>query len=236
MKEKSDEFFINEIIFNEDPIKIIRQKKIENRFLESLLVLIDDFLLVYNDIQAFDDFVIQNVSNVINFIRNNYNYYDEGDKKIKYQCYNDLILRLNRGLRTNNDDFYKQHFIMRGIDLDYKFDIDNFCMPEQLRDEVRLSLSLDKFFYDILIKRIENVSQSEKSMLTMNTLFLYSVNFFRLECPEVLEKNLILKNILLNNKKIIESFSFRLGLNCGYEKTNCLVKSSKQLLKEIRWS
>lgn len=236
MKEKSDEFFINEIIFNEDPIKIIRQKKIENRFLESLLVLIDDFLLVYNDRQAFDDFVIQNVSNVINFIRNNYNYYDEDDKKIKYQCYNDLILRLNRGLRTNNDEFYKQHFIMRGINLDYKFDIDNFCMPEQLRDEVRLSLSLDKFFYDILIKRIENVSQSEKSMLTMNTLFLYSVNFFRLECPEVLEKNLILKNILLNNKKIIESFSFKLGLNCGYERTNCLVKSSKQLFKEIRWS
>ncbi len=236
MKDKINEFFINSIIFNEQPIVVIKQEKINNEFLDSLLVLIDDFLLVHNDKQAFDDFVIDNVADVINFIRNNYNYYTEDDKKNKYQIYNDLILRLNGALRTNDDAFYKQQYIERGIDLNYKFDIDNFDMPEQLRDDVRLSLSLDKFFYDILTKRIENISQSEQAMLTMNPLFLCSVNSFKFECPELLEKNLVLKQVLLNNKKIIESLKFKLGLNPEYENTNCLVKSSKQLLKEIRWS
>lgn len=235
MREKSDEFFINSIVFNEQPITVIEQDEINNQYLDSLLVLIDEFLIVHNDKQAFDSFVIQNACSVINFIRNNYNYDNENDKKIKYQKYNDLILRLNGGLRTNSDEFYEQHFFERRIYLDYKFHNNTFYVPEQFRDYVRLSLSLDKFFYDILNKRIENVSESEKSMLTMNSLFLCSVNYFKFECPELLEKNLILKRILLDNKKIIESFKFRFGLDSKYEKTNCLVKSSKQLLKEIRW-
>lgn len=236
MKEKFDEFFINSIIFNEQPIVVIKQEKINNEFLDSLLVLIDDFLLVHNDKKAFDDFVICNAADVINFIRNNYNYYNENDKKNKYQIYNDLIIRLNRALRTNDAAFYAQQFFERGIYLDYKLDTDNFDMSGQFIDSVRLSLSLDKFFYDILTKRIDNVSQSEQDMLTMNTLFLCSVNSFKFECPELLKNNLVLKQVLLNNKKIIGSLRFKLGLNHEYENTNCLVKSSKQLLKEIRWS
>ncbi len=200
------------------------------------MVLIDDFILVHNDMQAFDDFVVNNLYGIINFIRHNYEYTNDSEKEIKYQFYNDLISRLKNALRNNDDEFYKQQFNERGIYLDYKFNIDKFIMPEQLRDEVRCSLSFDNFFYDILTKRIENVSQSEKEMLTMNTLFLYSVNFFVLECPNILDKNLLLKYVLLENKKIFESFKFRLGLNHEYEKTNCLVKSSKQFLKEFGWS
>lgn len=246
LQEKTDEFFIHKIVFNEQPIHAIKNAKndqINNEYLDSLLVLIDDFILVHNDMQAFDDFVVNNLFEIINFIKYNYNYSNNNDRQIKYQYYNDLISRLNNALRTNNDAFYRQQFIDRGIFWDFKFHDDNVYLPDELRHEVRISLCYDNFFYDILTKKIDDVSKSEKSKLIMNTLFLYSVNYFYYNCKEILENNELLKQVLLENRKIMRSVRFNLGLNYKYEgvnhryeKTNCLIKSSKQILKEFRWS
>ena len=69
MIEKKDKFFINAIVFDENPIMIIEQYNTDNSFFDKLLTLLNYFIENYNSMQSFDDYMVKNN---INYKRSNY--------------------------------------------------------------------------------------------------------------------------------------------------------------------
>lgn len=239
MKNPIDSLFINSIVFSDDPIKVINQKNDNNSsniLFDKILVTLYDFVIEYNNMQFFDDYMAKNIYTIINYIKDNYAYSCIEDKQKVYDLRNKIIRIVNKYLGNNNDNFYLSQIDYRKIFLDCSNKLNEFNIPDTIKQNVHDSLSLDGFFYDILIKDKKNISDKTFDILIMNTMFIYSVNFFRFEYPELLDNNILLKEILLTNKKIIDSLSFKFGFNKKYDKTKCLIKSTKQLLNEIRWS
>lgn len=234
MKEQIDDFLINSIVFDDEPLKVMKQYK-DSESLDKIMELIKDFIITYNDFQSFDDYIANNIYEIIAYIKYQYNYINENQKKVKYEIFNECIRNLNNRLQTNNEEFYMSQFFNRRMDIDYV--IDNYAniLPEEIKQNIRASLCFDKFFYEILSKEQKNISDSEFSILVMNTMFIYSVNYFKTECPELLYNNIILKNVLIENEKNIINLKSQFQSYNGYEKPNSLKKCSKQLLKEIRW-
>lgn len=232
MIEKKDKFFINAIVFDENPIMIIEQYNIDNLFFDKLLTLLNYFIENYNSMQSFDDYMVKNILDIINYIKCNYKYDSAIDKKNKYDIYNNAIISLNNSLQVNSEYFYISNGLARGILSGYDYKFNNFFVPKNIKQIIRTSLCYDNFFYDILTKERKNVSDSEISILVMNELFIYSVNYFRLECPKILENNSILKQVLIENKKFL--FEFKNLDDKDFYTLKNLKKSSKKLLKEIR--
>lgn len=242
----SNALFINSIVFNNNPIKVIKQENDENInnknadpniLMDRILNTLTDFVIEYNGMQFLDDYMVQNIYTIINYVKDNYNYSGIEDKQKIYDLRNKIISMLNNYFGDNNGIFYLLQFDSRRIYLDCSYKIDEFNIPMTIKDSIRSSLSLDRFFYNLLIRDRKNISDKTIDILKMNTMFIYSVNHFSIECSDVLEKNMVLKEILLTNKKIINSLNFKLGIRKEeYDKTKCLIKSTKQLLNEIRWS
>ncbi|MCI9434616.1 MAG: hypothetical protein HFI86_05045 [Bacilli bacterium] len=241
-----DTFFINSIVFDNNPIKVIKEKTDEyknidkdnrNILMNRILSTLTDFVIEYNGMQFLDDYMVQNIYTIINYVKDNYNYSGIEDKQHVYNLRNKMISMLNNYFGDNNGVFYLSQLDLRKIYFDCSYKIDEFNIPDTIKDSIRSSLSLDHFFYNLLIRDRENISDKTINTLKMNTMFIYSVNYFSIECSNVLEKNMVLKEILLANKKIINSLNFKLGFKKEeYDKTKCLIKSTKQLLNEMRWS
>lgn len=235
MKNLNDQFFINSLVFDIEPLKIIKQYQ-DNYSLDKILDLIKDFIVTYNDFQSFDDYMAQNIYDILNYIRYNYKYSNLEQKKEKFEIFSFCLSQLNNRMNTNSEDFYMSQFISRGMNYDYFLLFKQYILPDDIKENIRASLCFDKFFYEIISKNISNVSNSEMELLIMNTMFIYSVNYFYLECPEILDNNMLLKKVLIENKKILSNFKLRFLNNTKYETTNSLKKSTKFLLKEFRWS
>ncbi len=229
MKENYNEIYINSLVFNDDPIEIIKQSNEHNYdiLIENLNIYINQM----KNMQFLDEYMKENIYNIINYIRENYNYSDKEDKKNKYELYNSLVQTINTSLQTNTDYFYLSQSLERGIYIEYGLKDTDISVPEKLKNDIRNSLSYDKYFYDILTKNNLDCSTDQFKELIMNVLFLYSVNYFKMESPEILTNNYLLRSVLLANKKIIESFEYK--FNSKYEKSKSLKKYTKTLLKEI---
>ena len=223
---------INSLVFEDEPIKVMKQYN-NNESLDKILELIQNFIMIYNDFQSFDDYMAQNIYDILNYIRYNYNYRNQEEKNQKYEFYRICISQLNNRLQVNNEEFYMSQFLARGMNFDYIKKLGSYMLPDTIKENIRSSLCFDKFFYDILAKNPQNVSNSELSILIMNTMFIYSTNYFYLECPDILNNNFILKQVLMENKKILTNNKLK---NHDYEITKSLKKCNKYLLKEIRWS
>ena len=223
---------INSLVFEDEPIKVMKQYN-NNESLDKILELIQNFIMIYNDFQSFDDYMAQNIYDILNYIRYNYNYRNQEEKNKKYECYRICISQLNNRLQVNSEEFYMSQFLARGMNFDYIKKLGSYMLPDTIKENIRASLCFDKFFYDILTKNPQNVSNSELSILIMNTMFIYSTNYFYLECPDILNNNFILKQVLMENKKILTNNKLK---NHDYEITKSLKKCNKYLLKEIRWS
>lgn len=244
-KKIPDTFFINSIVFDDNPIKVIKQKADEYKNIEEdknnilfdrVLITLDAFVNEYNNMQFLDDYMVQNIYTIINYIKDNYNYSCMEVKQKVYDLRNKIIVILNNYFGANDNSFYLDQCNKRGIFLDCSNNVDEFNIPDTIKKDIQVSLSFDNFFYDILIKDRKNIPDKTIDILVMNTMFVYSVNFFRFECPSLLEQNIVLKEVLIANKKIINSLNFKLGINKECDKTKCLIKSTKQLLNAIRWS
>lgn len=241
----ANDLFINSIVFDINPIKVIKEKAAEyknvekdnsNILMNRVLSTLTDFVIEYNGMQFLDDYIVQNIYTTINYIKDNYNYSGIEEKQKIYDLRNKIISMLNNYFGDNNGIFYLSQLDARKIYLDCSYKLDEFNIPDTIKQDIQSSLSFDSFFYDILIRDRENVSDKTIDILTMNTMFMYSVNYFWIECSDILEKNMILREILLKNKKIINSLNFKLGFKEEeYDKTKCLIKSTKQLLNDIRW-
>lgn len=236
-----DTFFINSIVFDDNPIKVIKQNLNQgntnnsNIIFDRILYLLDAFVNEYNDMQFLDDYMVQNIYNIVDYIRDNYVYIGGSKQKI-YEFRNKILSGINNYFGANDNSFYLDQFNKRGVFLDCSNNVDEFNIPDTIKKDIQVSLSFDNFFYDILIKDRKNIPDKTIDILVMNTMFVYSVNFFRFECPSLLEQNIVLKEVLIANKKIINSLNFKLGINKECDKTKCLIKSTKQLLNAIRWS
>lgn len=231
MIKKTNNFFINSIVFDENPIRIIEQYKINNLFFDEILILLVNFINDYNDMQMLDNYMVQNIYEIISYIKYHYDYNSVEDRKNKINIYNNLITKLNNNFNTNSEIFYINQYLSRGINSDYNYTFSEFFVPEELKKIVRISLCYDNFFYEILNKQRKNISESEFSILVMNSLFIYSVNYFYLECPSILENNSILKEVLIKNKKILNSPFIK-----NKTDSQSLKKYSKKLFNKIRWS
>ena len=253
MKKLSNDFFINSIVFDIEPIKAIKQKADNvgkqdnsNILLNKILSTLDDFVIEFNSMQFFDDYIAQNIYNIVDYIRDNYVYNNIEIKQKVYESCNKILSGVNNYFGANSNSFYLDQFNARGIFLDCSNKVNEFNIPDTVKDDIRSSLSFDNFFYDILVKKRKDISDRTIETCIMNTMFMYSVNYFYIElCNskysdfdhyKILENNLALKEILLANKKIINSLNFKLGYDKKYAKTKCLIKSTNQLLNDIRWS
>lgn len=224
MLKDFNKFLINSIIFSDEPINTINNYNINNIFFDKILYLLDEFVITYNNMQMIDDYMSQNIYDVVNYIKFNYNYNNSSEKNVKYNFYNNIITKLNNALKINNEIFYISQIIDRGMFVDYNEPI----LPEKLKEEIRYSICFDKDFYEMLSKTDYQTKQLDYSKLVMNKFFLYSVHYFLLECPDILENNNLLKQVLINNLK--ETRKIFLNKN----DTN-IKKYSKNLLNNIRW-
>ncbi len=228
MQKNFNDFLINSIIFSDKPINIIESFNINNVFLDEISYLLNDFVSTYNNMQSLDDYMIENAYDVIDYIRFNYKYNNLKEKNFKYTFYNNIITKLNSALKINSEAFYLSQIINRQIFIECDFDIDELILSEKVKDEIRHSLCCDKNFYEILSKPNYQIKQYDYSKLVMNKFFLYSVNYFLLECPDILKHNKLLKDILLNNLKETK----KLFLD---KKDSNIKKYSKKILNNIRW-
>ena len=109
---------INSLVFEDEPIKVMKQYN-NNESLDKILELIQNFIIIYNDFQSFDDYMAQNIYDILNYIRYNYNYRNQEEKNQKYEFYRICISQLNNRLQVNNEEFYMSQFLARGMNFDY---------------------------------------------------------------------------------------------------------------------
>ncbi len=185
LKKLSDDFFINSIVFDIEPIMAIKQKDDNfgkndnsNIFLDRILNTLDSFVIEYNNMQFFDDYMAKNIYNIIDYIKDNYSYNTVGSKQKVYDTCNKILTGVNSYSGTNNNIFYLEQFEARRIFFDCSSKVNEFNIPDTIKDSIRSSLSFDYFFYDILIKNRKDVSNSTMQLLIMNTMFMYSANYF----------------------------------------------------------
>lgn len=233
MKEKYNKYLIESIVFDNEPIKILKQNQISLEYYDELIKQLGIFITNNNKMSSFDDYLLNNTYDVITYLRENYPYKDFESKSRIYDYYNYFIQTLNVAEKYNSTWFYLQQSLERGIYIDYNLKMEDEYVPSMAKEDIKASICCDNTFYNILTKNENYVSNSEYKMLVMNPFFLYSVSFFLCECPDILEKNSILKKVLIENNKVIHSLKYI--ADSEREKFKSLEKNSKVLLKDIRW-
>ena len=120
---------------------------------------------------------------LISNIRNNTSYNNETDRENRYDIYNDMIGKINK----------------LNVNLEQKFCIIEALKrnPEEKLYFFEFSLSEIMYDYEILDVFLDDLSDNDLNVYSMNSMFISSINAIITENDEILNDSIFLENLLM---------------------------------------
>lgn len=148
---------------------------------KEFILVLSNFVEKYVKNALLDKSQLDNLNNLINYIRFNFN----TSQKVYNHLFNHMIYNINKS--DSSEKYIFNNFVNRfsghGI-LKYLFDYQNY--PYMLK-KIKKSISMDYFYLVLLTKNVDEKFYKIIDKLALNEYFLMSINQIIFEYPDILK-------------------------------------------------